>query len=106
MWNQAGRVSEYNLETDTMAVFFQGTYNLSDTLTLTAGVRYTEEDKEAFAKADLTASYTGLATPNDSAFLAALQAASFGVWAHDFQREALNRPGYPCSQFAVGTVRY
>ncbi len=87
MWNQAGRVSEYNLETDTMAVFFQGTYNLSDTLTLTAGVRYTEEDKEAFAKADLTASYTGLATPNDSAFLAALQAASFGVWAHDFNEK-------------------
>jgi len=87
MWNQAGRVSEYNLETDTIAVFFQGTYNLSDTLTLTAGVRYTEEDKEAFAKADLTASYTGLATPNDSAFLAALQSASFGVWAHDFNEE-------------------
>jgi len=87
MWNQAGRVSEYNLETDTMAVFFQGTYNLSDTLTLTAGVRYTEEDKEAFAKADLTASVTGLATPNDSAFLAALQAASFGVWAHDFNEK-------------------
>jgi len=87
MWNQAGRVSEYNLETDTMAVFFQGTYNLSDTLTLTAGVRYTEEDKEAFAKADLTASYTGLATPNDSEFLAALQAASFGVWAHDFNEK-------------------
>jgi len=87
MWNQAGRVSEYNLETDTMAVFFQGTYNLSDTLTLTAGVRYTEEDKEAFAKADLTASVTGLATPSDSAFLAALQAASFGVWAHDFNEK-------------------
>ncbi len=87
MWNQAGRVSEYNLDTDTMAVFLQGTYNLSDTLTLTAGVRYTEEDKEAFAKADLTASYTGLATPNETPFLAALQAASFGVWAHDFNEK-------------------
>ena len=87
MWNQAGRVSRYEQETDTMAVFFQGTYNLSDTLSLTAGVRYTEEDKEAFAKADLTASVTGLATPNDGAFLAALQAASFGVWAHDFNEK-------------------
>jgi outer membrane receptor protein involved in Fe transport len=87
MWNQAGRVSNYSNETDTVAAFFQGTYELSDTLTLTAGVRYTEEDKEAFAKADLTASYTGLATPNETPFLAALQAASFGVWAHDFNEK-------------------
>ena len=87
MWNQAGRVSSYSNQTDTVAAFFQGTYELSDTLTLTAGVRYTEEDKEAFAKADLTASHTGLATPNDDAFLAALQSASFGVWAHDFNEK-------------------
>ena len=87
MWNQAGRVSSYASTTDTVAAFFQGTYELSDTLTLTAGVRYTEEDKEASAKADLTASYTGLATPNETPFLAALQSASFGVWAHDFNEK-------------------
>ena len=87
MWNQAGRVSSYNQETDTTAAFFQGTYKLTEDLTLTAGVRYTEEDKKALASADLTASITGLATPNDGAFLAALQSASFDVWAHNFAEE-------------------
>ena len=63
MWNQAGRVSYYNQETDTTAAFFQGTYQLRDDLTLTAGVRYTEEEKKAIARADLVSAHTGLATP-------------------------------------------
>ena len=87
MWNTAGRVSYYNQETDTTAAFFQGSYKLTDNLTLTAGVRYTEEDKAAIARADLSSAHTGMANPNDDAFLAALQSASFGVYAHDFAEE-------------------
>ena len=87
MWNQAGRVSYYNQETDTTAAFFQGTYQLRDDLTLTAGVRYTEEEKKAIARADLVSAHTGLATPNADPFLAALQSASFDVWAHDFAED-------------------
>ena len=87
MWNQAGRVSYYNQETDTTAAFFQGTYQLRDDLTLTAGVRYTEEEKKAIARADLASAHTGLATPNADPFLAALQSASFDVWAHDFAED-------------------
>ena len=87
MWNQAGRVSYYNQETDTTAAFFQGTYQLREDLTLTAGVRYTEEEKKAIARADLVSAHTGLATPNADPFLAALQSASFDVWAHDFAED-------------------
>jgi len=87
MWNQAGRVSYYNQETDTTAAFFQGTYQLREDLTLTAGVRYTEEEKKAIARADLASAHTGLATPNADPFLAALQSASFDVWAHDFAED-------------------
>ena len=35
------------IETDTTAVFFQGEFSVSDDLRLIAGVRYSEEDKEA-----------------------------------------------------------
>ena len=87
MWNQFGRISNWNNETETLAVFFQGTYNISDSLSLTAGVRYTEEDKTVRAKTDLTTNTTGLATPNDGAFLAVLAGATFASYAHEFNEE-------------------
>jgi len=87
MWNQFGRVSNWNNETETLAVFFQGTYNISDSLSLTAGVRYTEEDKTVHAQTDLTSGHTGLANPNPDPFLAALAAASFASYAHEFNEE-------------------
>ncbi len=66
-FDQAGRVVNWKQETDSWAVFFQGKYDLTDTLSVTAGLRYTEEDKEAVATTELTADATGLATPNTSA---------------------------------------
>lgn len=86
-FDQAGRVVNWKQETDSWAVFFQGKYDLTDTLSVTAGLRYTEEDKEAVATTDLTADATGLATPNTSAALAGINAAAFGVWAHAFDEK-------------------
>ena len=77
-FDQAGRVVNWKQETDSWAVFFQGKYDLTDTLSVTAGLRYTEEDKEAVATTELTADATGLATPNTSAALAGINAAAFG----------------------------
>ena len=87
MWESAGRVSYYNQKTDTTAAFFQGTYELTDDLTLTAGVRYTEEEKEAIATADLTSIKTGAATPDTDPYLALLQAELFEVYAHAFNEK-------------------
>ena len=87
MWNQVARISNWDQETDTTAVFIQGTYNITDDLSLTAGVRYTEEDKKVHAKMDTTASATGLTTPNDGAFLNALWKASFDSYSHNFNEE-------------------
>jgi outer membrane receptor protein involved in Fe transport len=42
----AGR-RDYNLDSEAWSVFGQATWNISDTLRLTLGARYTEEDKEA-----------------------------------------------------------
>ena len=50
-------VSVSEIENTTWAVFGQGSYNVSDQLTLTAGVRYTDDEKDAehvrFRPADL-----------------------------------------------------
>ncbi|MBU3071410.1 TonB-dependent receptor [Aestuariicella sp. G3-2] len=41
------RYAKLDQDTETLALFAQGTWNLSDTVRLTLGVRYTEEEKEA-----------------------------------------------------------
>ena len=62
MWSQVGRLSRWQQETESWAVFLQGTLNITDNLTLTAGVRYTEEDKSADAQTWLNSTAQGLAT--------------------------------------------
>ena len=109
-FEQVGRISRWQQETESWAVFFQGKYQLTDNLSLTAGVRYTEEDKTVHAKMDVTSNcYTNgntlapqlagypagtvipidcsvntLATPNPSTYLAGIMGASFASYAHDF----------------------
>ncbi|NND83365.1 MAG: TonB-dependent receptor [Gammaproteobacteria bacterium] len=85
IFNQAGRVSNWRQETDAWAVFFQGEWQLTDNLTLTAGARYTEEDKFAVASTRITTDTTGLATPNPSPLLAgALRRVAPTTFDHDF----------------------
>ncbi|MDE0747838.1 MAG: TonB-dependent receptor [Porticoccaceae bacterium] len=83
-FQKVARISTWKQDTESWALFFQGKYDLTDNLTLTAGVRYTEEDKTAHAKMDLTTNTTGLANANPSPLLAALMGASFASYAHDF----------------------
>ena len=84
-FNQAGRVSSWVQDTEAWAVFFQGKYRLSDNLTLTAGVRYTEEKKHAVASTRLTTDTTGLATWNPSPLLGAvLRGITPTTFDHDF----------------------
>ena len=49
-------------ETESWAVFLQGTFNITDNLSVTAGVRYTEEEKSADAQTWLNSTAQGLAT--------------------------------------------
>jgi len=84
LWTSVGRVSNWTQETDAWAVFFQGTYNLTDTLSLTAGVRYTEEDKSAVASTQNTEGFTGLATPSAAPLLETLTSSLFGTFNHNF----------------------
>ena len=106
MFNQVGRISNWKQETDSWAVFFQGTYQLRDDLSLTAGLRYTEEDKKALAKMDLTVGemmnlatiYTGtyprlegsfddITVASDNQALEALMKDKLESVAHEFNEE-------------------
>jgi len=91
MFDKVGRLSNWKQETDSWAAFFQGTYQLQDDLSITAGLRYTEEDKKADASMDLTyagaAGYDGLATPSDNPQVAILMGAQFDSYAHHFVEE-------------------
>ena len=87
MFSQVGRVSKWEQETDAWAIFFQGTYQLTDELSLTAGVRYTEEDKNAYAITRNTESKTGLGTPSSAPLLETLTTPLFDVWNHEFTDE-------------------
>jgi len=63
-FNQIARVSNWKQDTSAWAVFFQGEFQINDNWTVTAGVRYTEEDKDADAVTRITNDAGGLANPS------------------------------------------
>ena len=65
-FNQIGRVSNWKQDTSAWAVFLQGEYQINDNWTLTAGVRYTEETKDADAVTRITNDAGGLANPTSN----------------------------------------
>ena len=70
MWNQVNTISYWEQETESWALFAQGTFNITDKLSITAGVRYTEETKEAIAQTWVNSEATGLdfKSPDGDAF--------------------------------------
>ena len=83
--NQIARNHRYELDSDSWAVFGQGTFNFTDTLRLTVGVRYTEENKDVVSTQFLSDLNSGLTSPGDSFFLHLIQAQSFNAYAYDFR---------------------
>ena len=96
MWMNMGRVSYWEQESEAVAVFFQGTYDISETVSLTGGLRYTKEDKDAMAWMKNTANTyglpgstdtsptSGLATPTTDPLAETLLVGLFGTWNHAF----------------------
>ena len=83
-FQRAGRISNWTQDTNSRAVFYQGTFNLTDSVAITAGARYTEEEKRAHALMDVTTNSTGDATPNANGVLAAVVAGFDLGLAHEF----------------------
>ncbi|MEP4485883.1 MAG: TonB-dependent receptor [Halioglobus sp.] len=85
--NQVARNHNYQLDSESWALFAQGTFNLSDTLRLTLGVRYTEETKDVESTQFLSDQNTGLDNPSDNYFLASVFAAQFNTYTYDFNED-------------------
>lgn len=82
--NQAGRSHLYELDSESWAVFFQGTINMTDALRLTLGLRYTKEEKDVTSTQYLVDDITGIDTPSDNFYLAQVQATTFNTYAYDY----------------------
>ena len=88
--NQFSRNHEFDQKTDSFAFFAQGTYEISDTLRMTLGLRYTEEEKDATSVQKLGDSNCGIDGNADTSiagcangynpFLAIVQATSFNTY--------------------------
>jgi outer membrane receptor protein involved in Fe transport len=85
--NQIARNRFYQLESESWALFGQGTFNFTDRLRLTVGVRYTEETKDVVSRQYLSDINTGLGAPSDNYFLALIQATSFNAYAYDYDED-------------------
>lgn len=71
-FNKIARVSDWQQDTSSWAVFFQGEYQINDSVTLTAGLRYTEEDKDAIANTRISNDTGGLANPTRNSLTGAV----------------------------------
>ena len=104
-FHQAGRLSNWTQDTNSRAVFFQGTYDLTDSVAITAGARYTEEEKRSYALMELTTNTTGLGVPNTDGVLAAI-VDGFGLGvAHEFGEEPIQHSVFACGKYRVDTIR-
>ena len=54
MFNAMGGLADWAQDTESQAIFAQISYDISDSLNLTLGLRYTEEDKDVVAITDVT----------------------------------------------------
>jgi outer membrane receptor protein involved in Fe transport len=85
--NQIARNHNYQLDSESFALFAQGTFNFSDTLRLTVGLRYTEESKDVRSTQFLSDLNSGLTSPGNSYFLHLIQATSFNAYAYDYTED-------------------
>ena len=85
--NQIARSHAYQVDSDSWAVFGQGTFNLSDSLRVTVGLRYTEENKEVDTSQFLSDSNTGMSTPSLNPFLATIWAEAFNSYNYHFKEK-------------------
>ncbi len=94
--DQIARNHDYKLDSESWALFAQGTYDISDTLHLTVGVRYTEETKDVVTSQRIGDSNCGIGgTANTSLpgcengynyWMYLIQATSFNTYDYDYQQ--------------------
>ncbi len=84
--NQISRNHDYFLDSESYALFAQGTYSISDSLRVTAGLRYTEEKKDVFSTQRLGDSNGGIDGQGSlySPVLSIVQSTNFNTYQYDY----------------------
>ncbi|MBE9539562.1 MAG: TonB-dependent receptor [Proteobacteria bacterium] len=108
--DQIARNHYYQLDSDSWAVFGQGTFNLTDTFRLTLGLRYTEENKDVVSQQCLADTnndpdrLTSLGICSDNFLLSLIQAGSFNTYAYDYKESRSTDKWLPAAnlQWDVG----
>ncbi len=85
--DRVGRQHHYELESDSWAIFGQGTFTIADDWRLTLGLRYTEETKEVESTQFLGDTITGIGVPSDAFFLNFIMATNFNTYSYDYQKD-------------------
>lgn len=85
--NQSARSHLYSLDSNSWAAFGQGTFNLSDSLRVTVGLRYTEENKDVESSQFLSDDNTGLSTPSMNPFLTTIWAENFNSYNYRYKEK-------------------
>lgn len=94
----------YELDSDSWALFAQGTYNFNDNVRLTLGVRYTEETKDVHSTQILTDDIVGIGIENTDPVLGQIFATNFNTYAYDFTEDRETEQWIPSAnlQWNVG----
>tara|TARA_R110000823_G_scaffold307678_5_gene430969 strand:+ start:3240 stop:5303 length:2064 start_codon:yes stop_codon:yes gene_type:complete len=85
--NQLARNHRFEQDTDSWAIFGQGTFNLRDDLRLTLGLRYTEETKEVKSSQFISDDITGIDNRTDNFFAYQVEATSFNTYLYDYDED-------------------
>jgi len=85
--NQIARNHYYQLDSNSLAVFGQGTFNISDSFRVTVGLRYTEENKDVESVQFLSDQNTGLGVPSTNPYLTAIWANNFNTYNFDYNED-------------------
>jgi outer membrane receptor protein involved in Fe transport len=85
--NQLARNHAFELDTDSWAVFGQGTFNLRDDLRLTVGLRYAEETKDVESSQFISDDLTGIDQRTDNFFAYLIEAQSFNTYLYDYSED-------------------
>jgi iron complex outermembrane recepter protein len=85
--DQIRRTHDYKLDSDSWALFAQGTFNLTEVVRLTLGLRYTEENKDVTSSQFLSDDIDGLDVPNDNYFLGEIEAQNFDTYRYSYDED-------------------
>ena len=88
--DQIGRNHLYELDSESWAIFAQGTVNVTDSFRVTLGLRYTREEKDVYSRQYLVddtsiADGSNYNTRSDAFYLGQVQAQNYNTYAYEYK---------------------